>query len=381
MHPHRYPVAAMLAAGLAIAASARAQLGPEKTAADYRLAENALDALLETPLGHTLPPLPWKAELVESWRADAYSNGRGAIVLTTGLGYVLDEDLGVWAAALAHELGHAVMLYPGFQPQFEAVLRKDYLASGGSPADPEAVWALRVTPAAAGLLNLKGERQTEYEADRLGVMLMAEAGFHPDFAIALDRRMRSALGDQTKSSEFLLSHPLWSSREQQTARVRGIALAIFNHHWPDAAQSPGGDAPALGQIRSVAVSLQPGATGLALKVSFDVQNAHNRQVRVAAILLDRNRKVRSPLAAYQAPDGSLALNAIVPGLDEGTAETMLRIPSNSVDARHRKLKAVLFLVVGDRTLDLWFQPVEFPRGVAELQQPAACRPHSPSGED
>ncbi|HEY6293078.1 MAG TPA: M48 family metalloprotease [Terriglobia bacterium] len=349
-------------AGLSWLASAAPPARAEDVTSDYRISGQALQQLVSSPLGRTLPALPWKVEILESWFVNAYSNGRGRISITRGLAFNLGDHPGVWAAAIAHELGHVVSAYPAGQPAFEAELRRAYLAAGGSLSDPDAEWALQVTPGVHSAFNLGGKRRTEYEADRLGLLLMAEAGFHPDFAIALDRRMRSTMGDQSKYSEFLLNHPLWSNREQQTTRAERIALAIFNQRWPDAARSPGGEAPPLGRIVSVTLNQEPvagvsvGAT--VMHVSFEIQNAARRQVRVAAILLDDNRKVHTSVPAYRAPDGTLELNSMVPALDRGSAEAALRIPADVVDVRGRKLKAELFLVADDWTLDLWFQPLE-----------------------
>ena len=333
---------------------------PEDPDSDYRLADKVLHDLLATPLGRTLPPLPWKVEILKAWYVNAYSNGHGSISITRGLAYILGDHPGVWAAAIAHELGHVVSHYPAGQPAFEAELRRAYIAAGGSLNDPDAEWALRVTPASHSMFNLKGGRRSEYEADRLGLLMMAEAGFHPDFSVALDRRLRSTVGDESKYSEFLLNHPLWSNRERQTARAESIALRIFNQHWPKPAQSPGGEAPPLGRIRAVAVSPEPSGTALVLRVGFEVQDGGGRRLRLAAILLDRHGRLRTSLPEYRAPDGTLSLNATLPAMDRGLSETTLRIPLRAIDVRGQKLEAELFLVADDWTLDLWFQPVEFP---------------------
>ena len=322
------------------------------------LANEALQKLVSTPLGQTLPNLPWKVDLVESWRVNASSNGRGQITITRGLAFVLRNHLGVWAAAIAHELGHSVMLYPASRPPFEAEFRRAYLAAGGSLTHAES--ALGSGAGSGGLFNRGGQRRIEYEADRLGLLLMAEAGYHPEYAVALDRRMRWATGDQAEFSEFLLSHPLWSNREERTVQIEGTALAIFNHRWPDPAQSPGGAPPPIGGIESVAVSRDAQAQALVLRVGLEIRNARNRQVRVAAVLLDRNGPVRRPVAGMQAPDGSLTLNAMLPELDHGRTETALRIPVAVVAGKPRKLTAEVFLVADDWTLSIWLQPLEFP---------------------
>jgi hypothetical protein len=346
--------AILLAAALAATARARA---PQDPADDYRLANEALQDLLATPLGHTLPRLPWKIEILQSWGVNAYSNESGAISITRGLGWVLGDHTGLWAAAIAHELAHAVMLNPACQPQFEAEVGRAYRAAGGNPDDPQAAEDLRVTPARGGMLHLAGQRQVEYEADRLGLLLMAEAGFHPDYAMALDRRMLSTIGEETRYSEFLLSHPIWSNREQQNRREQRVPLAIFARLWPDASRSPGGPPPPFGKVHSVTVSDDRAAATIVFDVKFEMTNLAGRQARVAAILLDRNRKLRTSRPEYRAPDGTLAVNAMLPAFHDGTGEITLRIPRDAVESGGKKLRAAIFLVAGDWTLDLWFQPL------------------------
>ena len=327
---------------------------PEDPSSDYRMANQALDDLLASSLGHTLPRLPWKVQILQSWGVNAYSSS-GVISVTRGLGWVLGNHEGLWAAAIAHEMAHSVMLNPSCQQQFEAELRRAYFAAGGNPDDPQAARDLRVTPARGGVLHLSGQRAAEYEADRLGLLLMAEAGFHPDFAIALDRRMLSTIGQDARFSEFLASHPIWSNREQQNERDEAVPLAIFAKDWPDARRSPGGAPPPFGKVRSVKVTGD--AAALMMDVKFEMRNVGGRQARVAAILLDRNRVVRSSRPEYRAPDGRLAVNAMLPGFHDGPGEATVRIPRNAIESGDAKLRATIFLVAGDWTLDLWFQPL------------------------
>src|SRR5215469_289913 len=122
------PAVFMLFGLVACAAQARP---PEDPTSDYQLADKALKTLLATPLAKTLPNLPWHVQIVQSWHVNAYSNGRGEISITRGLAWVLGDRFGVWAAAIAHELGHAILLYVAYQPGFEAQLRRDYQAAGG----------------------------------------------------------------------------------------------------------------------------------------------------------------------------------------------------------------------------------------------------------
>jgi hypothetical protein len=333
---------------------------PEDPASDYALAQKAMQTLLDTPLGRTVPKLAWKVEILDTRQVNAYFNGRGTVSLTRGFAFIVGNHPGVWAAAIAHEMGHSVTHNPEARAAFEAELRRAYVGAGGNPDSLDAAWAFEVQPADEGVLKLKGDRDTESEADRLGLFLMAEAGFHPDFSVALDRLMRAALGDESKYSTFLLNHPLWSSREEETLRVKNIALAIFNQRWPDAAKSPGGEAPPIGRIRAVTVDQSPDKDAVDLRVAFDLRNSRQRQVRVAAVLLDHHRKLRTSVAAYQAPDGTLDVNSIVPALRSDSAETVVHIPAQAVAIHGRQLTAEIFLVADDWTISVWLQPVRFP---------------------
>jgi hypothetical protein len=96
---------------------------------------------------------------------------------------------------------------------------------------------------------------------------------------------------------------------------------------------------------------------LVLDVKFEMRNVAGRQARLAAILLDHNRKVRTSRAEYQAPDGSLAVQTMLPGFDDGPGEASVRIPADAVNSGDSKVRAAIFLVAGDWTVDLWLQPV------------------------
>jgi len=84
-------------------------------------------------------------------------------------------------------------------------------------------------------------------------------------------------------------------------------------------------------------------------------------VRLAATLLEGRRLVRAALPAYRAPDGTLDVNVMLPGFEQGHTEATVRIPAAAVEGQARKLKAVLFLVADDWTISWYFKPVEMPR--------------------
>jgi hypothetical protein len=87
------------------------------------------------------------------------------------------------------------------------------------------------------------EREQEHEADQKGMLIMARAGYHPDFVFALHHLLLADTGEQSKFGAFFSGHPRWETRDQRSDRVYGDALAEFNRLWPDAVTSPGGKPP------------------------------------------------------------------------------------------------------------------------------------------
>jgi len=86
-------------------------------------------------------------------------------------------------------------------------------------------------------------REEENEADKIGLFIAAEAGYHPDFAISAARTLRSSAGELSKVGAFFTDHPRWQTREQRAERNRAEALRFFQSKWRSAEASPGGVPP------------------------------------------------------------------------------------------------------------------------------------------
>jgi len=336
-----------------------------------RTADEVLRSLVSTPLGRAAPPNPWQAILIEDRRVNAYANGAGWLTVTSGLAAILGNDRGAWAAVLGHEIGHFVVYarLSAYLPGFQRELEKAYLQARTSTGDGKSVLpsALLLVPMGGGLSNRKLLREREYEADRVGLLLMAQAGYHPDFAVALERQLRARLGDQPKL-ELRSSHPRWTAREESTNEALGAALAIFDSLWPDPARSPGGPPPPLGNLGPVVTRMSASQRSLALRVPVSVRNAADKQVRVEVIFFDRSgfdkggldkgQPVRTTFPEYRSTDGSLVLNAVVPQPSSAPSEVLLSVPVAALATRNRDLKLAVFLLAAEQVLDVYFEPVE-----------------------
>jgi hypothetical protein len=84
-------------------------------------------------------------------------------------------------------------------------------------------------------------RQLELEADRDGLMMMALAGYHPDFVPALHHLLH-AEGVAAKASMYAM-HPCWEERDRELAKAYTDASIEFEHRWREWYASPGGNPP------------------------------------------------------------------------------------------------------------------------------------------
>lgn len=322
-----------------------------------RMADAVLQNLLSSPLGKLAPRLHYKVTLIDGRYPNAFSNYQGEIYIMSGLFPVLDGDSGVWAAVIGHELGHVVLHHPHSLPRFESELRRAYQEARAKGYDQGPMEWPKVR-LGEGISRLKLSRKEELQADFIGLMLMAEAGYQPGFAMLLDQRLRFGLGDTPSIMAIFSHHPRLETREEHTKKFYNIAMDIFRLRWPDAAKSPGGNLPPYGAIGRWTFEQKDGGRQLVFDVSFQVHNAANTKVRVAAFFLNGDLRVRSAEPKFRATDGSLVLNAFMLGAADKSAEVTLQVPRSAIETPERKLKAVVFLMAGKRALDMVTENVE-----------------------
>lgn len=118
------------------------------------------------------------------------------------------------AAIVGHEIGHLKAEHS--QARMNAQVAKGWgLRALSFILQMREVGYANEIAAALGIgveygLVLPYSRRQELEADRLGLHTMAEAGFRPEEALTLWRRMEAAIG--SRLPEFLATHPAPQSR-------------------------------------------------------------------------------------------------------------------------------------------------------------------------
>jgi len=328
---------------------------------DNQLAAQVLDQLLATPLGKVAPKVHYQVFLMNTIYANALSNPAGEIYVTSGMFRVLFDQKGMWAAVIGHELGHVILDHPHCWPAVEAELQKEYDRSrqeeGSRWKDPD----LPEMNLGKGISKITFDRQGENQADFLGLMLMAEAGYQPGFALVLDQRMSFGLGDPPQLIAAFSHHPRWATREENTRKAFNLVMAVFSHYWPEEEKSPGGHLPPYGTLGRKVVEPDGASGALVFRVPFHVQHSEGMPVRVAIVFVKDGKRVGATDAKDRASDGSYVANSFVPGARDESSRVTLRVPANALATSSHKLEAIFFLISGKYTLDISKMEVEFPK--------------------
>src|SRR5713226_5622834 len=161
----------------------------------------------------------WEYRLIQNDKTvNAFALPGGKVAVYTGMLPVTRDESGL-AAVLGHEIGHVVARHGGERVSQQLLVNvgvESTMAalSGGNPNTVQQVGALLGAGAAVGLL-LPWSRAQESEADHLGLILMAKAGYDPRTALDLWNRMAEASQGSGRPPEFLSTHPSEATRIKQ----------------------------------------------------------------------------------------------------------------------------------------------------------------------
>ena len=149
------------------------------------------------------PAWDWQTNVIKSDELNAFCYPGGKIIVLTGIVKKLsltDDEL---AAILGHEISHALREHS--REQSSQGLLIGILASVARTRVGD------IADIAGQGIMLKNSRTAETEADRVGIELMARAGYNPHAAVTLWQKMASASGGKEGIS-WLSTHPSSSDR-------------------------------------------------------------------------------------------------------------------------------------------------------------------------
>ncbi|MBT8185507.1 MAG: M48 family metallopeptidase [Eudoraea sp.] len=149
----------------------------------------------------------WEYNLVKDTLVNAWCMPGGKIVFYTGILPITQTETGV-AVVMGHEVAHALADH-GAQRMSAGTLQQIGAVAGNvAIQDPQ---KRNVFNQAYGIGSVVGvmlpfSRGHETEADRIGLQIMAIAGYNPDEAAELWKRMKAKAGSNAPP-EFLSTHP------------------------------------------------------------------------------------------------------------------------------------------------------------------------------
>ena len=149
----------------------------------------------------------WSFNLVQSKEANAFCMPGGKIVVYEGLLPYTQNEASL-AIVLGHEIAHAVAKHSA--EQMSKQIRQQYATQGVNILG-SVLGAGDLTNVATGIMqqgfsfaNLKYSRDDESEADHMGLVFAAMAGYDPQEAIPFWKRMSQG---NNNTNDFLSDHP------------------------------------------------------------------------------------------------------------------------------------------------------------------------------
>jgi predicted Zn-dependent protease len=179
-----------------------------------RIAVASEELLDETGRGTDIRNYKWEFNLIEDDKTvNAWCMPGGKVAVYTGLLPYSQDENGL-AVVVGHEVAHAIAKHgnermsQGLLAQFGAIGLS--LALSGSPGVTSNIFMQAYGVGTQVGVLLPYSRVQESEADHIGLILMAKAGYDPHGAIALWQRMNAKGG--SRAPEFLSTHPAPESR-------------------------------------------------------------------------------------------------------------------------------------------------------------------------
>jgi len=197
-----------------------------------RVAGHIIEAAKRSKYGDMAKQFQWEVTVIKDDKTmNAFALPGGKIAVYTGIFPVAKSEAGL-AAVLGHEVTHALARH-GAERMSQGELTNAALqavgaaagASGMNPVLSQGAMAALGAGAQVGIL-LPFSRAHESEADYIGILLAADAGYDPRESVSLWQRMEQ-LSQGGGPSEFLSTHPSNETRIDQLKKWLPEAMRIY----------------------------------------------------------------------------------------------------------------------------------------------------------
>ena len=213
--------------------TAKKSTNAQKTAMVQRVGQKLATAvtnyLKSNGMAAEVKNFSWEFNLVQDKSVNAWCMPGGKIVVYEGLLPVTQNEASL-AIVLGHEIAHAVAKHSA--EQLSTQMRQQYgLQVGSAIAGALGMGqnTQNIVQMVAALNfnfgNLKYSRDHESEADHMGLIFAAMAGYDPQVAVSFWQRMAASSTNQT--AEFMSDHPSDATRIKQIQGWMPEALKYY----------------------------------------------------------------------------------------------------------------------------------------------------------
>ena len=167
------------------------------------------------------PDLPWRFAVIDTASINAFAAPGGYVMLTRGLYDILDSEAQL-AGVLAHEIGHVVKRH------HVTVMQKSAALSAGSQIaqrDNRSAMINNMIGTGAEVFARGLDKSAEYEADAVGVVLAARAGYNPFGLVDVLHKLAARGAGDNSMALLFKTHPLPGDRLAQLGELLTPNLA------------------------------------------------------------------------------------------------------------------------------------------------------------
>ncbi len=175
------------------------------------------------------PDYKWEFKVFESTEPNAFCLPGGKVAVYTGLFKYTANDAEL-AAVVGHEVGHAIARHGGERISQGMVQEAgaQVLATTVEGKSAATVQGILVGYAVGSnvAVMLPFSRTHEYEADKLGMIFMAKAGYNPNAAISFWQKFKE-VSDTGAVGEIFSTHPMSEKRLEEIKAYLPTAMDMY----------------------------------------------------------------------------------------------------------------------------------------------------------
>lgn len=174
-----------------------------------KIAAAVTDYMTQIGMGDKMKQYSWEFNVVRDSVANAWCMPGGKVVVYTGILPLTKNEAGL-AVVLGHEIAHAIASHGNERMSAQMLEELGFtaldVALANKPEKTKSIFESAVGMGTQLGVMLPFSRKQESEADRMGLIFMAMAGYNPNEATTFWTRM-AAQNNGQQIPEFLSTHP------------------------------------------------------------------------------------------------------------------------------------------------------------------------------